>query len=70
MIDSPLPLRHAAIRTSYGYKGGTMQKLTISRLADSVGTNLETVRYYERIGLMPEPGRTRGGHRAYAASHI
>ena len=47
-----------------------MQKLTIGRLADSAGINLETVRYYERIGLMPEPGRTPGGHRTYAASHI
>ena len=47
-----------------------MQKLTIGKLADSAGINLETVRYYERVGLMPEPGRTRGGHRAYAASHI
>ena len=47
-----------------------MQKLTIGKLADSAGINLETVRYYERIGLMPEPGRTRGGHRAYADFHF
>ena len=47
-----------------------MQKLTIGKLADGAGINLETVRYYERIGLMPEPGRTRGGHRAYADFHI
>ena len=47
-----------------------MQKLTIGKLADGAGINLETIRYYERIGLMPEPGRTRGGHRTYAAFHI
>ena len=47
-----------------------MEKLTIGKLANSAGTNLETVRYYERIGLMPEPGRTEGGHRNYAAAHV
>ena len=47
-----------------------MEKLTIGKLADSAGINLETVRYYERIGLMPEPGRTEGGHRNYATVHM
>tara|TARA_E500000305_G_scaffold87040_1_gene73430 strand:- start:255 stop:608 length:354 start_codon:yes stop_codon:yes gene_type:complete len=27
------------------------------------------VRYYEKIGLLPEPPRTSGGHRAYSSSH-
>lgn len=31
--------------------------------------NLETIRYYERIGLMPEPPRTEGGHRLYGEAH-
>jgi MerR family transcriptional regulator, mercuric resistance operon regulatory protein len=44
--------------------------LTIGRLAISAGVNLETVRYYERTGLMPEPGRTSGGHRAYEPVHL
>ncbi len=43
--------------------------LTIGRLAASAGVHLETVRYYERIGLMPEPGRTPGGHRSYEPAH-
>ncbi|MBM3624584.1 MAG: MerR family DNA-binding transcriptional regulator, partial [Alphaproteobacteria bacterium] len=30
-----------------------MQSLTIGRLAEATGVNLETVRYYERIKLMP-----------------
>ena len=47
-----------------------MKKLTISRLAESAGTHLETVRYYERIGLMPEPERSGGGHRHYAPLHL
>jgi MerR family mercuric resistance operon transcriptional regulator len=47
-----------------------MEKLTIGRLATNAGINLETIRYYERIGLMPEPGRTECGHRSYAAAHV
>lgn len=34
-------------------------------LAKLGGCHLETVRFYERIGLMPKPGRSRGGHRLY-----
>ena len=47
----------------------TTHGLTIGRLAQSAGVNLETIRYYERIGLMPEPGRTTGGHRSYEPEH-
>jgi MerR family transcriptional regulator, mercuric resistance operon regulatory protein len=46
-----------------------MRGLTIGRLAEQTGVNLETVRYYERIGLMPEPGRTEGRHRNYGPEH-
>ena len=46
-----------------------MQRLTIGKLANSAGVNLETVRYYERIGLLPKPRRTQGGHRDYDATH-
>ena len=31
---------------------------------------VETVRYYERIGLMPSPARTNGGHRVYDEAHL
>jgi MerR family mercuric resistance operon transcriptional regulator len=44
--------------------------LTIGRLAAAAGVNLETIRYYERIRLMPRPGRTRGGHRIYSTDHV
>ena len=47
----------------------TPRRLTIGRLAALSGVNLETVRYYERIGLMPEPGRSDGGHRSYEPEH-
>lgn len=43
--------------------------LTIGKLAAFSGVNLETIRYYERIGLMPAPDRTDGGHRVYEDVH-
>ena len=48
---------------------GMRHGLTIGRLAALSGVNLETVRYYERIGLMPAPGRSAGGHRVYDEPH-
>ncbi len=32
--------------------------------------NIETIRYYERIGLLPTPDRTAGGNRQYAPAHL
>ena len=43
---------------------------SIGELARLTGTNVETIRYYERIGLLPPPGRTGGNYRAYARSHL
>lgn len=34
-------------------------------LARRAGCNPETIRYYEKIGIMPEPARTEAGHRIY-----
>ncbi|NIK59952.1 MerR family transcriptional regulator [Kribbella shirazensis] len=36
-----------------------------SELAAAAGVNLQTLRYYERRGLLEEPSRTLGGHRVY-----
>jgi MerR family transcriptional regulator, mercuric resistance operon regulatory protein len=44
--------------------------LTIGQLARQTGVNLETIRYYERIGVMPRPDRTRAGHRTYGSNHV
>lgn len=39
--------------------------LTRGKVAELTGCNLETIRYYEQIGLMPPPPRSGGGHRLY-----
>jgi len=39
-------------------------------LADRAGVNSETLRYYERRGLLAEPPRTPGGYRDYPASTV
>ena len=44
--------------------------LSIGDLARAAGTKAETVRYYERIGLLPAPARTSGNYRAYARPHL
>ncbi|MXS77398.1 MerR family transcriptional regulator [Nitrosomonas sp. JL21] len=40
-------------------------RLTVGQLAKTAGVNVETVRYYHRIGLLPAPERTYGSIRHY-----
>jgi MerR family transcriptional regulator, mercuric resistance operon regulatory protein len=42
-------------------------ELTIGKLAESAGVNIETIRYYQRRGLLDEPEKPLGGHRRYSA---
>ena len=44
--------------------------LKIGQVSAATGTNLETIRYYERIGLLPEPDRTSGNYREYEPEHV
>ncbi len=39
-------------------------------LSSETGVNIETIRYYEKIGLMPDPARSPGGHRVYSRAHL
>jgi len=48
----------------------TTRKLTIGRLADQAGVNIETVRYYQRIGLLSEPPKPTQGYRVYPADTV
>ena len=38
-------------------------RLRTGQVAAAAGVNVETLRYYERRGLLPDPGRSPGGHR-------
>lgn len=42
----------------------------IGDLARTTNTKVETIRYYEQIGLLPAPSRTTGNYRAYAFEHL
>ncbi len=44
--------------------------LSIGDLARATGVGVETIRYYERTGLLPKPSRTSGNYRAYYAADL
>lgn len=44
-------------------------RLKIGELAQRTGTQVETIRYYEREGLLPAPERSEGNYRLYDAAH-
>jgi len=43
-----------------------MEGLTTAKLAHEGGVNVETIRYYERHGLLPRPPRTHSGYRVFS----
>lgn len=44
--------------------------MLIGVLSKRTGCDIETIRYYERIGVMPKPPRTEGGHRVFSEDHL
>lgn len=47
-----------------------MTGLRSGQVARAAGVNQQTLRYYERRGLLADPGRTLGGHRQYPAETV
>lgn len=47
-----------------------MSQLTVSKLAGRAGTSADTVRYYERIGLLPVTDRSPSGYRLYGGDAV
>jgi len=45
-------------------------RFPIGALSEATGVNIETIRYYEKIGLMPAPPRTEGRQRIYDGGHL
>lgn len=48
----------------------TQAALSIGELARRTGCKVQTIRWYEEIGLIPAPARTAGGHRCYGRDHL
>ena len=47
-----------------------MTEMTIGRLAQTAGVNVETIRYYQRLGLLEVPSRPPGGLRRYSEAVV
>ena len=47
-----------------------MPKLTIGGVATAAGVNVETIRYYQRRGLVEEPAKSPGGCRSYSTEIV
>lgn len=45
-------------------------RFTIGVLSRKTGCNIETIRYYEKAGIIPHPARSDGGHRLYGSGHL
>ncbi len=60
----PLPGGHKSVgRLSVG-------QLSVGQLASRAGVRVDTVRFYERTGLLPRPRRTGGDHRRYGPADV
>lgn len=47
-----------------------MKEMTISQFADKAGVNIQTIRYYESIALLPKPKRTESGYRLFTEEDL
>jgi len=50
--------------------GGCAGELSVGQLAARAGVRADTIRFYERTGLLPRPARTDGDHRRYGAADV
>jgi DNA-binding transcriptional MerR regulator len=46
------------------------EQMTIGKAAALAGVSADTIRYYERLGVLPRPARTRAGYRLYAPAIV
>ena len=62
------PMKSKAVKPANAAKPVTV--MTIGELARCAGVNVQTVRYYERRGLLDEPARRASGYREYGAGAL
>ncbi|HEX3711153.1 MAG TPA: MerR family transcriptional regulator [Trebonia sp.] len=51
-------------------QGAGAGQLSVGQLAEWAGVRTDTIRFYERIGLLPVPARTEGDHRRYGPADV
>jgi DNA-binding transcriptional MerR regulator len=69
-LESPPTLRLLLGDASKGGTGMGEKQFFIGTLAKTAGLTPDTVRYYEAIGVMPEPERSRSGYRVYVSAAV
>ncbi len=62
--------RHIILVAFWNTHAGAKMKLTIGNLAKQAEVTVETIRYYQRIGLLDEPGKPFSGYRHYPPHDI
>ena len=63
-------LQFSPTASQLGEGAASGKPLTRGALAARTGCNIETIRYYERVSLLPPPPRSAGGHRLYGEGLI
>lgn len=58
------------IDSKQGFLNQAEIKVKIGELAKTTAIPVETIRYYEKIGLLPEPDRDNSGYRSYRTAHL
>lgn len=69
-INRPEPRPALQGDVNHGKRSLPQPALSIGKLAAATGTKVETIRYYETIGLLPAPERTASNYRAYSPAHL
>jgi MerR family copper efflux transcriptional regulator len=54
----------------HGMENSQQKTLTIGRIATQADVGIDTIRFYERRGLLPEPERTASGYRLYTVDTV
>jgi MerR family copper efflux transcriptional regulator len=66
----PLTLDYAPAFKIHGMGNSQQKTLTIGRIAEQADVGIDTIRFYERRGLLPEPARTASGYRLYTTDTV
>lgn len=66
----PYQLRVQVLHMAGNITNSRGRVFTIGELASLSGIHLETIRYFERIGLLARPERSAGGHRLFSTKHL